>query len=480
MNESPDESRGQATRAGDSHRFDAPPLEHVTYFKRFLHHDMVGSGLLLLAAMAAVVMANIGFHEQYEHLWHATFGLSWGVGGGFEKSLHHWVNDGLMSIFFFLVGMEIKREIRVGELASFRKALLPAVAAVGGMIAPAFLYNLFNSSGEGAHGWGIPMATDIAFAAGCIALVKKRVPPALMVFLVALAIVDDLGAVAVIAIFYTDTIAFQPLLIGGALIILSLLLGQFGVRRTWPFILIGIAIWLAFLQSGVHATIAGVLLAFSIPEKARYRTQFFHGRMHELLEKFTQAEQQWGAHMRGSEMKDLMVNPRQQGLIRHMKTECHYVEAPLQRIEHNLEPICAFMIMPIFAFANAGVHLEFGQIGGMLLEPVTLGIIFGLCVGKPLGILVASFIAVKLGWASLPTGVNWKHLLGAGMLAGIGFTMSLFINELAFLRVGSGNAAAMVAEGKLGIILASVISATAGLVWLKMQGQEPQTPAAGH
>ena len=228
----------------------------------------------------------------------------------------------------------------------------------------------------------------------------------------------------------------------------------------------------------MHATIAGVLLAFTIPEKARYRTQLFHGRMQELVNRFTQAEQQWDEHMRESEMKDLMVNPRQQGLIRHMETECHHVEAPLQRIEHSLEPICAFMIMPIFAFANAGVHLEFGQIGGMILEPVTLGIIFGLCVGKPLGILVASFIAVKLGWASLPTGVNWKHLLGAGMLAGIGFTMSLFINELAFLRVEG--AASMVAEGKVGIILASVISAIAGLVWLKMQGQESQTPTAAH
>ena len=446
----------------------APPLEHITYFKRFLHHDMVGSGALLFAALIAVVVANIGFSEQYHHFWESEFGLSWAEDSGFAKSIHHWVNDGLMAIFFFLVGLEIKRELLVGELASLRKAALPAVAAIGGMIVPALIYYLFNRGEVSEAGWGIPMATDIAFAAGCIALLKKWVPPALMVFLVALAIVDDMGAVAVIAIFYTDQIAVGPLMLGSGLIILSFCLGLYGVRSMFPYIVFGGIIWLAFLQSGVHATIAGILLAFSIPAQARYKTQLFHDRMKELLTRFTHAEEHWDDHMKGTEKTDLIINHSQQKLIRHMYTECNHVEAPLQRIEHNLEPFCVFIVMPVFAFANAGVHIEFSHIGEMVAEPTTLGIIFGLCLGKPLGIFLASYLAVKAGIASLPKGVTWSHIIGVGFLAGIGFTMSLFINELAFLGVDPEFAESLVAEGKIGIFLASIISAILGVVFLKM------------
>jgi NhaA family Na+:H+ antiporter len=446
----------------------APPLEHITYFKRFLHHDMLGSGVLLFAAFLAVVVANVGFSEQYHHFWESQLGISWGEDGGFAKSFHHWVNDGLMAIFFFLVGLEIKRELLVGELASFRKAILPAVAAVGGMVVPALIYYIFNRGEMSEAGWGIPMATDIAFAAGCIAILKKWVPPALMIFLVALAIVDDLGAVAVIAIFYTDQIAVGPLMIGSGLIILSFCLGLFGVRSMVPYVVFGCIIWVAFLQSGVHATIAGVLLAFSIPTKARYKTHLFHGRMGELLEKFTHAEDHWDDYTIEDEKKDLMVNHKQQGLIRHMNMECHHVEAPLQRIEHNLEPFCVFLIMPVFAFANAGVHIDFSHMGELLSSPAALGIIFGLCVGKPLGIFLASYIAVKCGLASLPHGVTWSHVVGVGFLAGIGFTMSLFINELAFLGVDGELAEELVAQGKVAIFVASIVAAVAGIAFLKM------------
>jgi NhaA family Na+:H+ antiporter len=455
-------------RPGETnHTKSAPPLEHITYFKRFLHHDMVGSGVLLFAAFLAVVAANIGFSEQYHHFWESKLGISWGEDGGFAKSFHHWVNDGLMAIFFFLVGLEIKRELLVGELASVRKAILPAVAAIGGMIVPALIYYVINRGEVSEAGWGIPMATDIAFAAGCIAILKKWVPPSLMIFLVALAIVDDMGAVAVIAIFYTDQIAFGPLVLGSGLIILSFCLGLYGVRSTVPYVIFGAIIWLAFLQSGVHATIAGILLAFSIPTKAAYRTHLFHDRMVELLHKFTHAEEHWDDHV-DDEKKDLMVNHKQQGLIRHMNTECHHVEAPLQRIEHNLEPFCVFLIMPIFAFANAGVHVDMSHVGEVLTEPTALGIILGLFVGKPLGIFLASFIAVKLGLASLPSGVTWSHIIGVGFLAGIGFTMSLFINELAFLGVPPEAAEGLVAEGKIAIFLASILSAVVGVVFLKM------------
>ncbi|PCJ64743.1 MAG: Na+/H+ antiporter NhaA [Candidatus Hydrogenedentota bacterium] len=471
----------ESSDSKNAQRFVAPPLEHVTYLKRFLHHDLVGSGLLLTATLAAVIVANVGYAEQYHNFWNTKVGLSWGANAGFEKTLHHWVNDGLMSIFFFLVGMEIKRELLAGELATFRKAMLPAAAAVGGMVIPALIYFIINRNGEGVVGWGIPMATDIAFAAGCIAMLRKWVPPALMVFLVALAIVDDLGAVAVIALFYTDKIAVEPLMIGSLLIILSFMMGLFGVRQTWPFLLIGAVIWLAFLQSGIHATIAGVLLAFSIPEKARYHTHHFHGRVRDLLDKFTKAEKDWDANedMKESELKDLMVNPRQQGLIRHINTECHHVEAPLQRIEHKLEPLCVFIIMPIFAFANAGIHIDFGHIGETIFEPVALGIILGLCVGKPLGVVLAAYIAVKLGWAALPKGVSWLQITGVGMLAGIGFTMSLFINELAFRGVDPTHMERLMAEGKIGIFVASIISAIAGLVLLRMTCKEPQTQSTG-
>ena len=454
-----DESTSDSSESGKSHesvllkprdigikKTSVPPLEHDSYFKRFLHHDMVGSGFLLIAAVAAVVIANVGYAEQYHHFWETPFGFNIGARGegwGFKKSLHHWVNDGLMAIFFFLVGLEIKREMRAGELHSVRKALLPVAAAVGGMVVPAL---------------------------------KKWVPSSLMIFLVALAIVDDLGAVAVIALFYTEQIAFGPLIIGSSLIVLSFCLGQLGVRRTWPFVLMGIIIWFAFLQSGIHATIAGVLLAFTIPETARYHTHNFRGRMDELLGKFEEAEKHWDEDLNvvETELKDLMVNHSQQGLIRRINDECHFVESPLQRIEHRIEPFSVFIIMPIFAFANAGVHLEFGQMGEILKEPVTLGIIFGLFIGKPLGIVLASVLVVKLGFASLPRGVTWIQLTGVGFLAGIGFTMSLFVNELAFVGVDPEIAEQLMSSGKIAIFIASILSAVVGIVWLKLSCREVQ------
>ena len=453
-----------------------PPLEHVPTLLRFLRHDMVSSGLLLWASFVALLLVNVGYEAWYHDFWDTTFGFTLG-GDGFYQSLHHWVNDGLMALFFFFVGLEIKRELLAGELASVRRAVLPAAAAIGGVIVPALIYMAFNIGGEGLHGWGIPMATDIAFAAGCLALLRKWIPPALMVFLVALAIVDDLVAVAVIAVFYTDRIAFVPLEIGAGLIVLSFVLGQFGVRSTVPYVLIGILLWLAFLESGVHATIAGVLLAFTIPAKARYETHNFRGRMQQLIDRFTRAEKLWPDETKA--IKDVMVNARQQSILRHMGTEIHHVEAPLQRIEHNLGPFAIFIIMPIFAFANAGVHLDWAHIGGMIHEPVTLGVVFGLAIGKPLGIVLAAWIAVRTGLATLPKGVSWPQLTGVGMLAGIGFTMSLFINELAFLGGDPAHTEALIAQGKIGIFIASGMAFIGGLVLLKITCREVQETSMG-
>ncbi|MFP6584306.1 MAG: Na+/H+ antiporter NhaA [Candidatus Hydrogenedentota bacterium] len=461
---------------------DVPELGYKSSFKRFLHHDMVGSVFLLLAAAAAVIIANSPFADQYHEFWEYEFGLALGDDGGFKKTMHHWVNDGLMAIFFFLVGLEIKRELLAGELHSVRKALLPAAAAVGGMIVPALLFMMLNRGEASGVGWGIPMATDIAFAAGCVALLKKWVPTSLMVFLVALAIVDDLGAVTVIALFYTDQIAFGPLVVGGSLIVLSFCLGQLGVRTTFPYVIIGIIVWFAFLQSGVHATIAGVLFAFTIPEKARYHTHNFHGRVTELLSRFDHAEKLWDDDLNvvESDIKDLMVNNQQQHLIREMHQECGYVESPLQRIEHNIEPFCVFIIMPIFAFANAGVHLELDHFGEMMTHPLTLGILLGLVIGKPLGIFLACFITVKLGLAALPRGVTWPQLLSVSCLAGIGFTMSLFVNELAFMGVEGELREELIASGKIGIFLASIIAAVVGLVALRLTCRTPQNVSGGH
>ncbi|MEX2015429.1 MAG: Na+/H+ antiporter NhaA [Candidatus Hydrogenedentales bacterium] len=469
-----------APMPGPDMEHDAPPLEYTSTLKRFLHHDLVGSGLLLLAATAAVIVANVGFYDLYHEIWATDFGFSLGE-FSLVKDLHHWVNDGLMAIFFFLVGLEIKRELVAGELASVRKAILPVLAAAGGMFVPAIVYTLINGGGEGAHGWGIPMATDIAFAAGCLAIMRKRVPAGLMVFLVALAIVDDLGAVAVIAIFYSEGIAYYPLIIGSTLIIISFILGLLGVRVMWPYAIFGMVIWVAFLESGVHATIAGVLLAFSIPADARYKSHLFAGRMRELLHRFVAAEHdpEFEAHERDGApgISRIMVNQRQQALIRHMNWECHHVEAPLQRLEHNIEPLAVFVILPIFAFANAGVQLDWSEIGTLVLQPVTLGVFFGLLLGKPLGIFLASYLTIKAGWAELPRGVTWPQIIGVGFLAGIGFTMSLFINGLAF--AGLPNAEALVAEGKIGTFLASISAAVVGLALITLV-TKPGAGAGNH
>ncbi|MBI2425991.1 MAG: Na+/H+ antiporter NhaA [Candidatus Hydrogenedentes bacterium] len=473
-----------------------PPLEYKSNLQQMLHHDAMAASVLLIAALAAFVVANSSVEvlstplgELYKELWHMELGISiqeMALG----KPLHLWINDGLMAIFFFVVGLEIKREMLVGELASFRKAFLPIVAAFGGMVAPAGIYTLFNYGTDAAVGWGIPMATDIAFAAGVIGLMSKRIPSSLAVFLIALAIVDDLGSVLVIAIFYTATIETTPLLIGIAVVLASLLFSRLGVRSALVFMLMAIVVWIAFLSSGVHATIAGVLFAFTVPVDARYETPLFAKRMNILLKRFQGAE---------DFANPLLVNARQQDLLRAIELECIHVEAPLQRIESRLHPICAFIIMPIFAFANSGVKIDFGNLPSLILSPVTLGVVCGLVIGKQLGILSCCYVTVKLGLAELPTGIRWSQIWGVSCLAGIGFTMSLFVGELAFAGGGHdaghgapattvaagqdtahdahaaepeaavsglGKEGSHLAEAKAGTLLASILAATAGCVAL--------------
>jgi NhaA family Na+:H+ antiporter len=427
------------------------PIEKLTYpIQEFLHQQASGGILLIIATVIALAWANSPFAESYHHLWHTYVKIE--VGGvRLNYSLHHWINDGLMVIFFFVVGLEIKRELLVGELSSAKKAALPIAAALGGMIFPAIVYSVFNLGSESASGWGIPMATDIAFVVGILALLGNRVPLALKIFILALAIVDDLGAVLVIAIFYTSNISLTSLFIAAGLIILLIVMNKMGVRNLLIYTLVGIALWLAFLKSGVHATVAGVLLAFTIPVSSRINTMKFKNETERLINEFDNA---------GEHGEDVLTNSERMSIVDKIENNCEKILTPLQRFEHGLHPWVSFFIMPVFALANAGVTIGSG-LSSALTHPVSIGIILGLFLGKQIGIFSFSYLAVKLKLASEPEGVSWKKIYAASVLAGIGFTMSLFIANLAF------NSPELLNISKVGILTGSLLSGIVGFIILK-------------
>ena len=430
-------------------------------FQRFAATESSGGIVLILCTVAALVLANSPWAEAFHRLWTTELGVS---AGGFRLaySLHHWINDGLMAVFFFLVGLEIKREFMIGELASPRRAALPIAAALGGMVVPALIYTALNAGGPGAAGWGIPMATDIAFALGVLALLGPRVPLGLKVFLAALAIVDDLGAVLVIALFYTAGISWAALGVAALFLAAMAAANRLGVRQPWVYLVLGIGLWLAFLYSGVHATVAGVLAAITIPARTRIDTGEFLVRGRALMDEFDRA---------GTEGEDVLTSQPQQAVIQAMESACEGAQAPLQRIEHDLQGWVAFGIVPLFALANAGVHLP-ADFAGALAHPVTLGVILGLVLGKPIGITLFAWLAVRAGVASLPEGVAWRALHGVSWLGGIGFTMSLFIANLAF------PGGAMVDEAKVGILSASILAG--GVGWLLLRpGAGPDRSVRG-
>ena len=418
----------------------------------FLHQEASGGILLIICTVIALAWANSPWFDSYHHLWHTYLSLNLGNLISLDYSLHHWINDGLMAIFFFTVGLEIKRELLVGELSSMQKASLPIAGAIGGMVAPALFYTIFNAGGEGVNGWGIPMATDIAFVVGIMALLGPRIPLTLKIFVLALAIADDIGAVLVIAIFYTAEVSITALIIAGIVLIILAVLNKLGTKSLIPYTMLGIILWLAFLKSGVHATIAGVLLAFTIPASSRYNTEKFSLKIKELISKFDSA---------GEHRDNVLSNQNRQTDVMAIEKSCEKVLTPLQRFEHGLHPWVAFLIIPVFALANAGVTLADMDILAALFSPVSLGIIVGLFIGKQLGIFAFSFIAVKMKFATLPEGVNWKNLYGAGILAGIGFTMSLFIAGLAF------SDPALIDLSKIGVLSGSLLSGVVGFVFLK-------------
>jgi NhaA family Na+:H+ antiporter len=425
---------------------DRPLVERVMYPVLRLLRTAPAAGLVLLGcAVVALVWANSPWAHGYHAVWETPVTLRVGASAA-TLTLHAIVNDGLMAVFFFLVGLEIKREVLVGELARLRQAALPVAAALGGMVVPALLFLLFNAGEPTARGWGIPMATDIAFALGVLALVGSRVPSSLRVFLSALAIADDLGAVLVIALFYTAGVSWGALGAAGALLLLSLGANAAGVRSWVIYALIGVALWVAVLLSGVHATVAGVLLAMTIPSRTRIDEDALLAGARAALEDFDRA---------CDPATTVLSNRAHQDALYRLEVLSEQALPPLARLEHGLHGIVTFGIMPLFALANAGVSLS--GAGSVLDSPVAHGVVLGLVVGKPVGIALASWVAVRLGAAALPAGVTWRSLTGVAVLGGIGFTMSLFIAGLAF-----GSAPEQLTAAKLGTLTASLIAGVLG------------------
>jgi Na+:H+ antiporter, NhaA family len=428
------------------------PVEKIVRpFQDFAHKQSSGGILLIAATVVALAWANSPWGERYAGLWQTK--LTVGLGEfSLSKDLTHWINDRLMAVFFLVVGLEIKREVLVGELSSVRVAALPVAAAVGGAVVPALIYLVINVGTEGAAGWGIPMATDIAFALGVLALLGERAPIGLKVFLTALAIVDDIVAVLVIAVFYTSDISWGALGVGGLFLVALVVANLIGVGKTLVYALLGIGLWLAFLLSGVHATIAGVLLALTVPAISFINPDAFLERSRYVLDRFEQA---------GEKGENVLSNEERQAALHALNHATYKLEPPLHELEHTLHPWVVFLIMPLFALVNAGVVLG-GDLAATLLNPVSLGIVAGLVVGKQLGITLFAWLAVKSGLSGLPEGITWRQVYGVGWLAGIGFTMSLFIADLAFTD------SSFVDTAKLSILAASLIAGLVG--WTILRG----------
>jgi NhaA family Na+:H+ antiporter len=427
------------------------PIDKILQpLQRFMDNSS-SSGLVLFGmAFLALILANTPLSSSIEEWWKVKIGLSVGE-FQIKKSLLLWINDGLMSIFFFVVGLELKRELTTGQLSNPRNALLPFIAGLGGMLVPAAIYTAFNYGLPGSGGWGIPMATDIAFALGVLYLLGDRVPLSLKVFLTALAIIDDLGAVTIIAIFYTEEINLYKLLIAAFFLGLMLLGNFLGIRNAFFYGVLGIGgLWLAILLSGVHATIAAVLAAFTIPATIEVPKSSYVERIEALLRQFSAIP--------ASKSEDL--NEEEQAILEEVESTTHAAISPLQHLEHTLHPIVAFVVMPIFALANAGVSFS-GDVAAALSSPITLGVGLGLLLGKVTGILGFVLFFKWLGWVQLPPSMSLRHLTGGAFLAGIGFTMSLFITSLAFEQ------ADQLYQAKMGILIASLFTGLIGYSLLR-------------
>jgi len=428
-------------------------------FERFLKQTTSGGIVLMCMTLLTLIVASSPWGDPYRHLWEIPIRI--GAGSyNIEMSLHVWVNEGLMTLFFLLVGLELKREIMVGELASLRNAALPVAGALGGMLTPALIYFLLNPSGPASAGWGVPMATDIAFSVGILVLLAWRIPKNLIIFLTALAIADDLGAVLVIALFYTQTIVVPLLGIAAVLLSVLVLFNRGGIRHPLPYAVLGILLWLALLKSGIHATLAGVLLAFTVPARPIYTPHQFETKLDDMRDAF---------HKETINCTDDL--PRgitsMSAIAENVEKASCAVQSPQQRMEHNLSPWVTFGIIPLFAMANAVLDVLAMPFREVIVKPITLGVILGLVLGKFIGITSFAWLSVKIGLSTLPGGVGWRHVMGAAWLGGIGFTMSLFIGQLAFAGRPS-----QFEEVRIGVMIASLISATLGLVWLYLSARK--------
>ena len=419
----------------------------------FISEESIGGVILVLVSIIAIIWANSPWYNSYHYVWNDLILSLKFANVDLTANLHHWINDGLMALFFFVVGLEIKREVMAGELSTRKKAFLPIMAAMGGMIVPAIFYLSFNYDHPvNADGWGIPMATDIAFALGLLSLLGDRVPIQLKIFLTALAIADDLGAILVIAIFYTEEINFSELINAGVFISILVLANRLRFRSTTFYGVIGLlGVWISFVYSGVHATLAGVLIAFTIPVHTKISKEEYIAKLDRLLLKIKNSSTKKGA----------LHSEHEAHLIDEVVSLSKEAHTPLQKLEHSLHPLVIYFILPLFALSNAGVHIE-GSIVSMMFHPVSIGIIFGLVLGKFVGIILITKILIKFKWATLPEGVTWNMMYGMALLAGIGFTMSMFISDLAFVDDSMEQIA------KVGIMLASLIAAVAGMIVLSV------------
>jgi len=420
----------------------------------FIHRETSGSILLFGATVVALVWANSHWSASYFALWKLPLNI--GRRPLFSMDLHHWIDDGLMVVFFLVVGLEIKREIVKGELSSLRQAALPILAALGGMILPALLYSALNHSGIGAHGWGIPMATDIGFALGVLALLGKRIPSTLRVFMLALAIVDDVGAILVIAFFYTPQISLPALAVAGVLLVLLIA----GAIRRVPisvFVVVGFFFWAAVLSSGVHATIAGVILGLIAPIKPKLRPEDLAGNAEPLLEEFRSqisTQDKSSAEATLTQLDQLFRDTDSIG----------------ERLERGVHPWVSFLVLPLFALASAGVTLSTEQLKLAISSPIALGIFVGLIVGKTVGITAFSFLAVKSKIAGMADGLTWAGIAGVGILAGLGFTVSLFISGLSFEDEN------IIATAKVAVLAASLLAGSLGYIFFWFTHKEPIGP----
>ncbi len=439
------------------------PRRFVQPVLGFMRYEAAGGIIMLVAAVLAVVWANSPLGDSYFDIFGTQIEIAFG-----DFHFHHlseltvqeWINDAAMVIFFFVVGLEIKRELVVGELREPKAAALPAIAAVGGMVIPALVYVFFNSGTDASGGWGIPMATDIAFAVGVVSLVGSRVPIGAKLFLLALAIVDDLGAILVIAIFYTDELAFAWLIAAGVGLLVVYAMQRAGIRSLMAYVAVGTFVWLAVLESGVHATIAGVALALLTPVKAYFDPRRFANRAEGLVQRIDEylpEEDPSTADHHTLERVGVLLTD-----LEHLSRE---TLSPLDRLEQALAPWSAYVVVPLFALANAGVVIEFSRLGELLTEDVTLGVALGLLVGKTVGVTAFAWVAIRLGIGRMPPKTSWYDMIGMAMLAAIGFTVALFVSALSF---DDGSAAAD--ESKIGIFAASLVAGIVGFVWLRMFG----------